>query len=141
MKVDWAAAVAMFKEAFAANIDIHGVVPEHTRDLMDYFKLTNQGTDTFHPFDEDGELHNALVYSEADPSKWEEWKSGRKKVRDSLALVFVEMELNLRDHFQEPANFPPGYHAPRWIAARTPWDKYAEVFSWVFITRLTNPTK
>jgi len=63
--------------------------------FKEYFEFSLNETDTFHPFDTD----SALTFME----------------EEDLFEMFCNVENIIRDHFEDPWNFPPGYKKPESI--------------------------
>ena len=117
MKVNWPAVVLELRNIMIESVSFVDEDQAHADDLKGYFRITMFQTDNFHPWNSDGELDRALSHMPARcdyrslKSYWAT-KNARYRVEDTLDEVLYEMEENIRDHFSDAWNFPPGYRAP-----------------------------
>jgi hypothetical protein len=133
MKNNWPAVVKEFRSIVLANVKLYG---EHTpakpsEGFMGYFKIQLKETDTFHPFDTDGELSRALDrmpercnYRSCE--SYHAWKDGRCDIADALYAMLTEASELIEDHFGNAWNFPPVYKPPLRIDMPRDWTDYAE---------------
>ena len=84
--MQWKDKVRLMREALKATVKFSDT------QFKDYFEFQLDETDTFHPFDTDG----ALTHME----------------EEDLFEMFCDVENIIREHFNDPWNFPPGYVKP-----------------------------
>lgn len=124
-KYNWAKAVGEFRKILIENVKLVGNNDAHTADLAGYFRMMVKETDTFHPWNSDGELSRALdkLPKRCDYRSlriYNEWKSARLDVEDAIYEMLEECSDQIRDHFADAWNFPPGYVKPKEIKIK--WD-------------------
>jgi len=126
MKYSWSQVVDEFRTILIQNVSFVGQTELHTKTLNGYFAMTVRETDIFHPFNSDGELSRALdrMPKRCDyrsiKSYWA-WKNGRMVVEDALFEMLQECMDDIRDHFMNGWNFPPGYRKP--VEIKFGWDE------------------
>lgn len=117
MQYSWPKALDIVKQFAQNRTKILGAYPAETIDYMRYFANHLHNTDTFHPWDSDGELSRALdkMPKRCDyrsiKSYWA-WKNGMMKVEDACFEILEEMEGITKDWFDDRWNHPPGYVKP-----------------------------
>lgn len=84
--MQWKDKVRLMRETLKATVKFSDA------QFKEYFEFELDETDTFHPFDTDG----ALTLMEP----------------HDLFEMFCDVEEIIRDHFNDAANFPPGYVKP-----------------------------
>lgn len=116
----WAEVNTMLRNAFNASVQIEPA--GHAA----YFRLELFETDTFHPWDTDGELcrltHNVNL-AEAD----------QEEITDAAWECLGEMEYKVEEWFQDRMNHTPSYTKPTKLVIRP------EVALDLFIARLLDP--
>lgn len=118
MKYNWPKIVDAFRGIVLSRVSFKGETPASEKDFMGYMREMVRSTDTFHPFDTDGELSRALNkmpdrcnYRNL-KSYWA-WKHGREAVADALYDMLYEVDEKIKDHFSDKWNFAPGYVPPK----------------------------
>lgn len=123
MKYNWSKVVDELRQIVIKNTVFKGANENRTKELHAYFKLMMLETDTFHPYNSDGNLSRELDrmpdrcnYRSVE-SYWE-WKDSREDVMVALMEVYDEINDLIEEHFADPWNFPPGYTPPVSITFR-----------------------
>ena len=117
MQYNWPKVVDLLRQFAQNRTKILGKGPEDTLDFMGHLRLQMQHTDTFHPWNSDGELSRALdrMPKRCDyrsiKSYWA-WKDGKERLADACYEVLCEMEETIEAHYMDSWNFAPGYHKP-----------------------------
>jgi hypothetical protein len=133
MKNNWPAVVKEFRSIVLANVKLYGAQnpKQVSKGFTEYFKIQLNQTDTFHPFDTDGELSRALDnmpercnYRSCD--SYHAWKDGRCDIADALYAMLTEASELIEYHFSDKWNFAPGAPLPARIDMPRDWTDYAE---------------
>lgn len=133
MKYNWPAVVTEFRKIMLANVKLYSThnPKKVSEGYTDYFKIQLFQTDTFHPFDTDGELSRALDmipnrcnYRSCD--SYRAWKDGRLDIADALYSMMTEVSELVEDHFSNAWNFAPGVKLPERIVMPTGWTDIAD---------------
>ncbi len=122
MKYNWPAVVKEYRKILVENVKFFDVDEETglgtiNKDFTGYFSIQVHQTDTFHPFNSDGELSRALdrmpvrCNYRSIKSYWE-FKDGKDNIANAIYEMLSEAEDTINDHFADSWNFPPGYAAP-----------------------------
>lgn len=133
MKYNWPAVVTEFRKIMLANVKLYSTLDTKkvSEGYTEYFKIQLFETDTFHPFDTDGELSRALDrmpvrcnYRSCD--SYRAWKDGRSYIADALYSMMSEVSDLVEDHFSNVWNFPPGVKLPERIVMPKDWSDIAD---------------
>jgi hypothetical protein len=120
MQYNWPKVVELLRQFAQNRTKILGNGPEQTLDYMGHLRLQMQHTDTFHPWNSDGELSRAFDkmpkrcnYRSIKPY-WA-YKDGKERLADACYEVLCEMEELILEWFGDSWNHAPGYRAPKEI--------------------------
>lgn len=130
MKYNWPNVVKMFRKLLIDNVQIVGRNDVETRAFMEHFRLEMIHTDTFHPYETDGNLSSALKnmpnycnYRSCEALR--EFKQRKEHVLDAVYMMLQEVDDLITDHFYDNWNHPPGYVAPQKVLHPS-WDVFTE---------------
>ena len=129
MKYNWPAVVKEFRAIVLENVKLYAVHgdPKVDPGLMEYFRMEMQQTDTFHPWDNDGQLSRALEKMPTScnyrscKSYWAR-KDGKESIGDALYEVLSEIGDSITYHFEDKWNFAPGFKLPEDVVMPD-WDR------------------
>jgi hypothetical protein len=117
VQYSWPKVVDHIRSFTQNRVHFLGATPQETLGFAAYFKEMLHQTDTFHPWNSDGELSRALdkmpksCNYRSIKSYWAN-KEGRWTVEDACAEILTEMEDTIQDWFNNSWNHPPGYAKP-----------------------------
>jgi len=133
MKYNWPAVVKELRTIVLENVKMKR--NDGSIDLVatEHFNLEMRETDTFHPWNSDGELSQAL-----DKISEPACKDDMYCVEDALDNIFEEMGMAIREHYSNHWNFAPGTHLPEDIRMPDCWDG---IVPGEFITRVIEAAK
>ena len=133
MKYNWPAVVTEFRKIMLANVNLYSTLDTKkvSEGYTEYFKIQLFETDTFHPFDTDGELSRALDMipnrcNYRSLESYHAWKDGRIDIADALYSMMTEVSELVEDHFSNAWNFAPGVKLPERIVMPTGWTDIAD---------------
>ena len=116
----WAQVNTMLRNAFAAGVQIE------PKEHYDYFLFELRETDTFHPWDTDGEL--CSLTADTDLTEVDQ-----EAVEDAAWECLGEMEYKLEEWIYDSMNHAPGYKEPTKVTIRL------DVAMDCFLARLLDP--
>jgi hypothetical protein len=133
MKYNWPAVVTEFRKIMSSQVKLYSQRDDKniSEDFMEYFNTQLFETDTFHPFDTDGELSRAMDRMPARcdyrsiKSYWA-FKDGKENIADALYSMMFEVSDLVEDHFSNVWNFAPGVKLPERIVMPKDWSDIAD---------------
>ncbi len=132
MKYNWPKINEAFRAEVVKHVEFYSEDPNDSdlqvvdKDWKDHFAYYMRSTDTFHPFNSDGDLCRALERMptrcnyRSIKSYWD-FKEGKERILDALFDMCQEVDDLIRDYYSDRWNFEPGLKLPCEIET-TIWD-------------------
>jgi hypothetical protein len=131
MNYNWSPALKAFRATVLKNVKFLDANGKPDRNWTEYFEFEMRATDTFHPFDTDSELSEALkriapYCNYRSLELYWLYKDGRDMMSEAVYSMLTEVGELIEEYFSNKWNFAPGTNLPAKIVMPRDWSPIAD---------------